>query len=415
MKKGGFSRSFVLLAGIVFNVGLLFYFKYADFFIENMNALFETHYALWRLALPLGISFFTFQQIAYLVDTYRRETEKTGFFDYMLFVSFFPQLIAGPIVHHQSMIPQFSKAENQRLRYANLAAGLFIFSLGLFKKVGIANQFSALASQGFGQTANLTLIEAWAVSLSYTFQLYFDFSGYSDMAIGLALLFNIHLPKNFNSPYKALNIQDFWRRWHITLSEFLTKYIYIPLGGNRNGEAKTLINIFLVFFISGFWHGAGWTFIVWGIMHGGASILYRLWKKTGLTLNRWAAWLLTFNFVNAAWVFFRAESIHDAVNVLKGMIGLNGVSLAVNLVPASLLQFTEAFSIPTVQQYGTMVDVTAVISLLLALIVVLFSKNSIELKETIKYDMKTALLTAFLFSYAAVNLSRVSEFIYFNF
>ncbi|WP_078414484.1 MBOAT family O-acyltransferase [Priestia abyssalis] len=415
LTKQKISRRFVLLTGIIFNVSLLFYFKYANFFIENVNTLFHTQYALWQLALPLGISFFTFQQIAYLVDTYRGETKETSFFDYILFVTFFPQLIAGPIVHHKSLIPQFSQRENQKIRYSNLAAGFFVFSVGLFKKVGIADHFSLLASQGFDQAASLTFIEAWAVSLSYTFQLYFDFSGYSDMAIGLALLFNIRLPKNFDSPYKALNIQDFWRRWHITLSEFLTKYIYIPLGGNRKGEIRTLIHIFLVFFISGFWHGAGWTFIVWGMMHGVASIVYRLWKKTGVTLNKCIAWLITFNFVNAAWVFFRAESIDDAVKVLKGMAGLNGISLSINLFPVSFSNVMERFNIPMVQQYGLMIDRTAVIGIVLGFIVVLFFKNSIQLKERINYDVRTALFAAFLFSYAIINLSRVSEFIYFNF
>lgn len=414
-KKTDLSRQLLLGIGIIFNVGLLFYFKYADFFIENVNTLFHTQYALLQLALPLGISFFTFQQIAYLVDTYRRETKETNFFDYILFVTFFPQLIAGPIVHHKSMIPQFSQRENQKIHFSNLAAGFFIFSVGLFKKVGIADHFSTLASQGFGQTASLTFIEAWAVSLSYTFQLYFDFSGYSDMAIGLALLFNIRLPKNFDSPYKALNIQDFWRRWHITLSEFLTKYIYIPLGGNRKGETRTLINIFLVFFISGFWHGAGWTFIVWGVMHGAASIIYRLWQKTGIELNKWIAWLITFNFINTAWVFFRAESISDAVNVLKGMVGLNGISFSTSLFPASLTSVMERFNVPVVQQYGLMMDRTTFLSLILGFTMVLLLKNSIQLKESIKYDMKTALFAAILFSYATINLSRVSEFIYFNF
>lgn len=414
-KKKGLSRRILFGTGIIFNVALLFYFKYVDFFIENVNAMFHTQYALWQLALPLGISFFTFQQIAYLVDTYRGETKETKFFDYILFVTFFPQLIAGPIVHHKSMIPQFSQRENQRIRYSNVAAGFFVFSVGLFKKVGIADHFSLLASQGFDQAASLTFIEAWAVSLSYTFQLYFDFSGYSDMAIGLALLFNIQLPKNFDSPYKALSIQDFWRRWHITLSEFLTKYIYISLGGNRKGEIRTLIHIFLVFFISGFWHGAGWTFIVWGMMHGAASIIYRLWKKTGVTLNKWIAWLITFNFVNAAWVFFRAESIDDAVKVLKGMAGLNGIALSISLFPAPFSSAMERFNIPIVEQYGLMIDRTGVISIILGFIMVLLFKNSIQLKEHIKYDVKTALFAAFLFSYATINLSRVSEFIYFNF
>jgi len=217
----------LLTIGIIGNLFLLGYFKYVDFFIENINFIINSHFSLLNLALPLAISFFTFQQIAYLVDSYKGETQEYDFLNYAVFVTFFPQLIAGPIVHHKEMMPQFANTKNKIKNYKNISLGIFIFSMGLFKKVVIADSFSLWATNGFDKAQTLTFIEAWATSLSYTFQLYFDFSGYTDMAIGAALLFNIKLPLNFNSPYKATNIQDFWRKWHITLSRFLSRlYIY---------------------------------------------------------------------------------------------------------------------------------------------------------------------------------------------
>ena len=242
-KKIKFNKKSILSFGIVSNIALLGYFKYSDFFIANFNLATSSHIELLNLALPLAISFFTFQQISYLVDSYRQETKEYDFLSYTLFVTFFPQLIAGPIVHHKEMMPQFANTRNKVKNYKNIAMGLFIFSIGLFKKVVIADTFAVWATAGFDAATTLNLFEAWATSLSYTFQLYFDFSGYTDMAIGAALLFNIKLPINFNSPYKSTNIQDFWRRWHITLSRFLKDYIYIPLGGNRKGEFKTYNNL----------------------------------------------------------------------------------------------------------------------------------------------------------------------------
>ncbi|HGZ69965.1 MAG TPA: MBOAT family protein, partial [Nitratifractor sp.] len=225
------SKKALLAFGVTMNLLLLGYFKYMDFFIANINRFTGTHIELLHLALPLAISFYTFQQIAYLVDSYRGETKEYDFLNYAVFVTFFPQLIAGPIVHHSEMMPQFAKLRNKVVNLRNVALGLFIFFMGLFKKVVIADTFATWATQGFDVAKELNMLEAWSASLSYTFQLYFDFSGYTDMAIGLGLLFNIKLPTNFLSPYKATSIQDFWRRWHITLSRFLKDYIYIPLGG----------------------------------------------------------------------------------------------------------------------------------------------------------------------------------------
>ena len=305
----------LLTIGILFNVGLLGYYKYYDFFVTNIKLVLPVDWPVLNLLLPLAISFYTFQQIAYLVDSYRQETKGYSFLNYGLFVTFFPQLIAGPIVQHNDVMGQFEDKKNRLLNYKNLSMGLFIFSIGMFKKVAIADYFANFANAGYRLHESLSFLDAWITSLSYSIQLYFDFSGYSDMAIGLALLFNIRLPQNFNSPYKALSIQDFWRRWHITLSRFLTTYIYIPLGGNRKGPVRTYINVFLIFLISGIWHGAGWTFVLWGISHGVASVINRLWSRAGYRMNKLLAWFITFQFVNAAWVLFRAPTIDVALNV----------------------------------------------------------------------------------------------------
>ncbi|MFB1082212.1 MBOAT family protein [Jeotgalibacillus sp. JSM ZJ347] len=402
-------RKTVLTLGIIFNVCLLGYFKYYDFVVGNLNAVIGAEFEILNLLLPLAISFYTFQQIAYLVDSYRYETERYSFLNYSLFVTFFPQLIAGPIVQHSDTIPQFADKRNHRLNFTNIRLGLFIFAVGLFKKVVLADNFAIWANRGYGSADSLTFIDSWVTSLSYTFQLYFDFSGYTDMAIGAALLFNIVLPINFNSPYKALDIQDFWRRWHITLSGFLTKYIYIPLGGNRRGPFMTYVNIFIIFFISGIWHGAGWTFILWGVLHGLASIVARMWKKAGFSMPKLLAWFITFQFVNATWVFFRAISIDQALQVLKAMTGLNGVVLPEQLaafMPESLPY--AAFNLEENLLY-------LLFMLLAGTVIALFAKNSIQLKDEMKPTAFNVVFVSVLLLFCFTQLTKVSEFLYFNF
>jgi alginate O-acetyltransferase complex protein AlgI len=392
----GFSRKTILIFGVVFNLSLLGYFKYADFFIENINIAFSVNAESLNLLLPLAISFFTFQQISYLVDSYRQETKEYDFLNYALFVTFFPQLIAGPIVHHKEMMPQFAMVRSKVKNYRNIAMGLFIFSIGLFKKVVIADTFAVWATNGFDVVTTLNLFEAWATSLSYTFQLYFDFSGYTDMAIGLALLFNIRLPVNFNSPYKATNIQDFWRRWHITLSRFLRNYVYIPLGGNRKGGFRTFSNLMATFVIGGLWHGAGWTFVFWGFLHGLALIIQRLWGKLGLKLWTWLAWFITFNFINIAWVFFRAKEWSDAVKVLGAMFSLDNTAIK----EISKIAF---------------VSNSAIYWIVLSFVLVLTFKNSIQKIDGFKLNYKNALFTSVLFTISILSLSGESEFLYFQF
>ncbi len=408
------SKKTVLWFAILSNITLLGYFKYMDFFISNVNYITGENIGLYHLALPLGISFFTFQQIAYLVDSYKGETTEYDFLNYALFVTFFPQLIAGPIVHHKEMMPQFAKTRNKVKNYRNIAMGLFIFSIGLFKKVVIADTFAVWATQGFDVANTLNLFEAWATSLSYTFQLYFDFSGYTDMAIGAALLFNIKLPINFNSPYKALSIQDFWRRWHITLSRFLKDYIYIPLGGNRKGELRTYTNLMITFIIGGLWHGAGWTFIFWGFLHGIALVVHRIWSKLGFKLWTWLAWLITFNFVNIAWVFFRAKEWDDAMKVLGSMFSLDNIVLPF----LSDLGIEFAGFVANIQgDYFTLVWLVA------GFIISLLFKNSMQLirfnDKNKKFSTTTikSIYFACLFSFSIISiyLSSHTEFIYFNF
>ncbi|MBJ2130613.1 MBOAT family protein [Alteromonas sp. IB21] len=312
-----------LFIGISLNAFLLGTFKYFDFFTENFGYVSGVEFEPVDLILPLAISFFTFQQIAFLVDCYKGEAENYTLTEYFLFVSFFPQLIAGPIVHHKQMMPQFSDPASSSINFDNITRGLIIFSIGLFKKIVIADHFGAYVDAGYSEINALNSIGAWSVSLSYTVQLYYDFSGYCDMAIGTALFFNIKLPINFNSPYKALNIQDFWRRWHITLSNWLRDYIYIPLGGSRNGSLSTYRNLFLTFLFGGFWHGAGWGFIFWGMAHGTGLIIHRLWSKFGFVLPKFVAWFITILYIHLAWVLFRAETLHDAGQIYRKMFDID--------------------------------------------------------------------------------------------
>lgn len=389
--NGRYSRQLVFAFGVGANLALLGYYKYADFFLSNFNAVTGSDFSLLRLALPLAISFFTFQQIAYLVDSYQGKTREYDFLNYCLFVTFFPQLIAGPIVHHEEMMPQFEQLRGKFRNYRNLAQGVFIFVLGLFKKVVIADTFAGWATAGFDQSPELSCAGAWIVSLCYALQLYFDFSGYTDMAVGSARMFNIQLPVNFNSPYKALNIQDFWRRWHMTLSRWLRDYLYVPLGGNRKGDGRTYVNLFLTFLLGGLWHGAGWTFVLWGAMHGAGTALHKFWSGFGFRMPRPIAWVLTFGFVNFSWVFFRARSFADANKVFAGMFSFSGYRM-----PAGVRD-------------------EAIAWVAVCLLIAALAPNSLQLAERFRPNWKWLLYTLGMALTAIVSLDRVSEFLYFQF
>lgn len=319
----------LLVIGISVNLFSLAYYKYAGFILVNINEVFTTHFDIISILLPLAISFFTFQQIAYLVDTYKDPSFKYDFLNYALFVTFFPQLIAGPIVHHTEMMPQFERQKLIQINWNNIHTGFVFFALGLFKKIVIADTLALTANPVFNLADSglvVSSMESWLGSLAYTFQLYFDFSGYADMAIGLGLMFNIMLPFNFNSPYKALNIIDFWRRWHITLSRFLRDYLYIALGGSRNGQFKRYRNLLLTMVLGGLWHGAGWNFVIWGTLHGSYLCFNHGWNY----ISGKIAWLkkgmsdplalcITLLSVIIAWVFFRAVTFDGAIIMLNSM------------------------------------------------------------------------------------------------
>ena len=335
------NRSKALLTlGIVANIAVLALFKYADFLIENFNAAFGVSVTELGLILPLAISFYTFQQISFLRDSYRGEVIKSGFRHYLLFVTFFPQLIAGPIVMQKDTIPQFLKMHEKGRLLFDVAAGTTLFLIGLFKKIVLADGIAPLANAVFvaaDQGGTLSTAAAWGGTLAYTFQIYFDFSGYCDMALGLALMFGIRLPINFNSPYKATSIVEFWRRWHITLSRFLRDYLYIPLGGNRSGMLGEKGNLALTMLLGGLWHGAGWNFVIWGGLHGAFLIISHSWTNSEVgqqvreavpnKLYCLLTWSLTLLAVMVAWVFFRAETFSGAFLVLQAMFGLQNTLL----------------------------------------------------------------------------------------
>ena len=393
------------VVGVLFNVLLIGYFKYYDFFIENINFLFRGSFALKHLLLPLGISFFTFQQLSFLVSVYKKEEQVEDFISYCVFVLFFPQLVAGPIVLYSEMIPQFKDESRCRFDSDNLARGIYMFCIGFFKKAVVADTLALFVDNGYAQSS-LGLAAAWAVSLCYTLQIYFDFSGYSDMAIGLGKLFNIDLPWNFLSPYQSESFSVFWRRWHITLGRALSSYIYKPLGGSRRGRAKTFLNTMATFLISGLWHGAAWTFVLWGGIHG---LFVAGEKLLGDRLERVPKALrvgLTFLLVNVLWVLFRAESFSQAGMVYIGMLSFGSL----NLEQLAALVLDNAFDFPTI------VDITYLFSLLAVLLAVVFRcRSSRLLLEQFRCSGRSLAFTVFLFCFSVLHLSRGSIFIYFNF
>ena len=409
------SKKSIFLAGIIANIALLCWFKYMDFFIGTTNGLLGTQLPLLKIVLPLGISFFTITQIAFLVDAYEGLVEERNLLNYALFVTFFPHLLAGPILHHSEMMPQFERLRNKVLNWKNLYLGLTLFFLGLFKKVILADTFSAWASAGFDTTQPLTLIPAWLTSLSYTFQLYFDFSGYSDMALGVGWMFNISLPINFNSPYKATGMIDFWKRWHITLTNFVTTYLYTPIlrAFGSITFTNSLVAIFLAMLISGFWHGAGWNFIVWGGMHGAGLVVNHYWKKKKHKMPAWLGWLITFNFVNISFVFFRAKSLEGAGQILGGMAGMNGIMLHRSLGKFTWLQDMGI-------TFGKWLDAIkgndeTWVMAIVALIIVAFLKNSMEIISRVRPSWGWLVLLLVVSFWSLLDMSKVSEFLYFQF
>ena len=469
-------RRTMLTLGIGVNLASIGYFKYANFFVDNINTAFGSSYHIDTILLPLAISFFTFQQIAYLVVAYRGETREHSFRNYALFVTFFPQLIAGPIVHHKEMLPQFMTKDAKRFSSNNLMIGLTIFIIGLFKKVVIADGVAPYSDTVFamakaGETVHF--LEAWVGATAYSLQLYFDFSGYSDMAIGIARMFGIKLPINFNSPYKSLNIIDFWRRWHITLSRFLRDYLYFSLGGNRKGPTRRQVNLMTTMLLGGLWHGAGWTFIVWGglhglylvINHGWQNIRLKLAQKTGKTLgqssmiSRFFARTLTLLCIIVAWVYFRAENLAEAHHILAGMVGMNGIILPETWLASGSATMQQLASIGVLFQNTPMLGapfppyqdlmilagnqvtaganaITALLSMIAPIIMVLWMPNSQQILALEKPVLEQfvgqiqpprlsilvwrnnviwSLLLGAIAAYATFGTIGTSQFLYYNF
>ncbi|MDE6972656.1 MAG: MBOAT family protein [Lachnospiraceae bacterium] len=422
------TRRIGLLAGLAINLGLLFYFKYYDFFFENINVIFHADFNLKHILLPLGISFFTFQQLSFIIDRCTQKAPHYSFADYITFVTFFPQLIAGPIVLHDEMIPQFDDLSNRRFSSDNFAKGIVLFTIGLGKKVLLADTLAIPVNFGFEQTAFLDTPSTLLVILAYTFEIYFDFSGYSDMAIGLGKMFNIEIPVNFNSPYKACSVKELWQRWHMTLSRFFIQYVYIPLGGSRKGKFSTVFNTFMVFFLSGLWHGANWTYVAWGTMQG----LLVIWDNLGIvgvkgsnekvpsrfTIPRWLGWVFTFSFFNLSLFFFRSDSMANAFQMFKNIFAFKETGYLFKI--AAKLDIPEFYlakqminlAKPELLSYAY---VALFILLLIISAVILTRKNAVQIVNEHPLDSRLCLFITVIFVWSVISFSQVSTFIYFNF
>lgn len=435
-KPGGLEDKvgMVLWAGIVVDLLLLGYYKYFSFVLVNLDS-FGLGIPIPAITLPLGISFFTFTQIAFLVDTYRGKVQKIDPLSYFQFVTFFPHLIAGPIYHHAEIIPQFEDPENKRINWINMNLGAFFFFFGLAKKVIIADALATMVNPIFSAVGNGAvplLLESWIGALAFTLQLYFDFSGYSDMAVGIALFFNIWFPLNFFSPYKVTSIIDFWRSWHITLSNWLRDYLYIPLGGNRYGFPAQMRSLFITFLLGGLWHGAGWTFIIWGGLHGVFLIINHAWRRMGIVLNQYICWIITFFAVVIGWVFFRADSPRAALMILQGMSGLNGISVPKGMPGFDMFAHAGIFTISPVSGF-------MVIYVVIGLFIVFFLPNLYEIagvfssplikekqlkiaridpfqiRVTYRQSIRWIVLVAIVASAAIIWIQTTSDFLYFQF
>lgn len=405
----------VLYIGIVLNIGLLAYFKYQGFFIEGLELLGARSVCAPHFIIPIAISFYTIQQIAYLIDCYEGIAEEKNIINYALFVSFFPTIISGPIVHYQESIAQNKNEELLKINFNNIALGLFVFAVGSFKKVVVADMLASWADAGFACQGMLSFIEAWIISLSYTLQIYFDFSGYTDMAIGLALLFNITLPINFNSPLRSSGMIEFWQRWHITLSNFISTYIYTPMVRSLKKITffKAMVITLITMLIAGLWHGPSWMFIIFGLMHGVGIVINHYWRKRKIRLPWFTSWLMTFCYVNMTFVFFRAENWQRATDILKGIVGLNGLILPNKLSP--FLSFLAPYGI----SFGSFSNINipwhAPLEIIILVLVILFAKNSSKLLESFSPGWKSLFFASTLFFMALLGMNRISEFIYFKF
>lgn len=410
-------RRLLLALGLLYNLGVLFYFKYYDFFIENVNAVLGTDYHFLLLALPLGISFYTFQQLSYVIDSYRGDCEQYSLLEYAAYVSFFPQLIAGPIVYHDELIPQLRAQENHHICYENLNRGIYAFALGMAKKVLVADTLSKIVTIGYGNVEALNSVSTILVMLCYSMQIYFDFSGYCDMAYGIGYMFNVELPVNFNSPYKAASVREFWDRWHMTLTRFFTKYVYIPLGGSRRGTVRTYVNVMIVFLVSGIWHGANWTFILWGAVNGLGNLFDRLFDRVLQKIPHVLRLAATFCFCTAAWSMFRAESVEQGLQML-GNLKMYGDGKIYGEITDTFHELIEVRMLgrlglgSIIESYPWAMPAAFVMALILVCFVM---RNTQEKVHDGRYGAGRVVVTVGLLFWSILSLSDVSEFLYFNF
>ena len=396
-------RKLLLAVGILGNVGLLGYYKYTDFFIENYNALTGSMVPLKHIVLPIGISFFTFQLIAYLVDCYRAEMKQYDFVNYLLFITFFPQLIVGPIIHHAEVVPQFEKENNLRLNFDHIALGLFLFSIGCAKKILLADPMTTDAEKFFNNIAgNSHILTTWFSSLEYTVSYYFDLSGYADMAIGLGWMFNIAIPQNFDSPYKARNFQDYWRRWHMTLSRFLSAYIFRSVYKKGSAWRNYYVATMVTFLVSGFWHGAGWTFVVWGIVNGALVCAASWMKRRNLSFPFWVAFPLTVIGVVLCRVLFVANSFPDVWSVYRGMVNFGSLGGSFREALSEIWHFIRWHR-------------SSGLRLLIGTGICWFLPNSKHMGETFRPAWKNMLFAAALMLLCLMQMNKVVQFLYFQF
>ena len=382
----------MLVAGIAFDLLLLAYFKYANFFAANAADLFGIPEPHLDVILPIGISFFTFTQIAYLVDAHHGKAKEPNLVNYSLFVTYFPHLLAGPILHHREMMPQFADTANKRANFENMARGLTLLAIGLGKKVLIADTLSPSVGEAFATGHSLTFGDAWLATLSYTMQIYFDFSGYTDMALGMALMMNIRLPQNFDSPYRQRNLREFWRHWHMTLMRFLRDYVYIPMGGSKRGEAFTAFALVATFALGGLWHGANWTFIWWGVANGVGLVVVRWWSKAGIALPFIIAWAINFLAIMFGWVFFRAPDMSTAGSIFESLFGMKGF-----------------------EGVSTVVEPYTMSILAIACIIAAMPRNSNRIAEELRFGWPMQVAVSLLLAAGILSVGNPTEFLYFNF
>lgn len=407
--KGLNMHKCVLGFSILLNLLVLLYLKYYNFFVDNINFLFKTKFQIHEIIMPLGISFITFQNIAFLVDVYRQEVVKCSFLEYMFYIAYFPKISSGPITRFADLSQLITK-ENKEDFWNNIASGFYLFVMGLGKKVLIADQLLKVTNMGYQHVGEINTPTALLVSLAYTFQIYFDFSGYSDMAIGISRMMQIRLSENFNSPYKAKNIEEFWDRWHISLTKFFTKYLYIPLGGNRKGGKRTYLNIVLVFLCSGLWHGASWTFFLWGGVHGAAMVFNRMYKNTLNKIPSLVSQLITFLFVNFTWIIFKSGDLHTLKGMCQAIVKGGWGEVSPIICSTFKLGWVEKLFDVCIS------DVAYLIMFLIVLgIIVFFCKNATEKAGEQHLTIWNAIWVLVIFMSCLLSFSHVTAYIYTRF